>query len=263
MNIKIPYEPNRQKISSDALSDFYAVLEQIINFYQESLMLYSVSRDSIMPKEIPARSGEAYGYLKYSIPKIQITERDEFHSEIYPVRLFQNTIVNIASCYEIYLRELAKEIYRYNQELLKIDEKQLTTKEILSYESLAELCDELIEKSVTNLIMLTYPDIVKKFESKFHIGIHSKKSPMTIFEVHHFLEVRNIIVHNEGHASKLFFQRLNSYDEKSPLEIKGELNSPKTDFEYIASFKDKLILLAEHIDNEARSKWKTTEYTNK
>jgi len=263
MTIELPYKPKIQEITTDALSDFYATISQIINFYQESLMIYSITRDSILPKSIPKRVGKANGYREFSIPEIQIKERNDFHSGIYPVRLFQNTIVNIASCYEIYIRELAEEIYRYNEDLLKNSEKQFTTEEIFAFSSMKDLKEELINRSVTKLIMSNYPNLVNKYESRFHIGIHSSKSPVTLFEVHHFLEVRNIIVHNEGHASKLFFERLKNYFELSPLNIKKPNDSPELNFEYLNKFKDKLIVLAEFIDNQAMQKWQTTKFEHK
>ncbi len=263
MKIELPFTPNRKKKTTEALSDFYAVLSQIINFYQESLMMYSATRDSILPKSIPERNGKAYLSQTYTIPAIQILERKEFHSEIYPIRLYNNTITNIASVYEIYLRELATEIYRYNTELLKIDEKQLSSREILDFKSIDDIKEELIDRSVTKLVMSSYPDLVSKFESRFHIGIHNKKSPMTQYELHHFLEVRNIIVHNEGHASKLFFNRLKEYSEVSPLGIFEEFFRPELNFDYLNSFREKLTNLVEFIDAQAKEKWKTTEYEHK
>ena len=263
MKIELPYRPIRQKKTTDSLSDLYATMSQVVNFYQESLMMYSATRDSILPKSIPERSGRAYGYKNYTIPSIQIIERDDFHSEIYPVRLFHNTIVNIASSYEIYLRDLATEIYRYNTDLLKIDEKQLSTREVLEFENVDDIKAELIDRSVTNLIMSNYPDLVKRYESRFHIGIHGKRAALSLHETHHFLEVRNLIVHNDGHASKLFFKRLKGYDKKSPLGILDKHNSAELNFEYLNEFRDKLIALSEFIDAQAMNKWETTEYENK
>jgi hypothetical protein len=263
MKIELPYKLQKSQKTTDSLSDFYAVLSQVINFYQESLMMYSATRDSIIPKLIPERKGQAYGYKSYTIPSMLILERSDFHSELYPIRLFNNTIVNTASAFEIYLRDLATEIYRYNSELLKIDEKQLSSKEILEFNNLDDIKEELIERAVTNLIMNNYPELVKKFESRFHIGIHSAKSPISQYEIHHFLEVRNIIVHNEGHASKLFFTRLNKYALSSPLGIDMEFSTPNLNFEYLNEFKDKLIELAEFIDIQAKERWETTVFEHK
>ena len=254
MTIEIPYFPLVQDKSSDSLHDFYINICNLINFFQESLMLYSVSRNLTLPDKIAAINGRTHFQI-YQIPDIIINNRIDYQSDNYPLYLFYNHIVNISSLYEIYIRDIANEVIWANSELLSNDEKQLTTKEILSYNNLEDLRIELTDRATNKLIMSQYPNLVHKFNKKFHVGIHCEKSPMTLFEMHHFLEVRNIIVHNDGRASSIFYKRLNDYCLPSPLGIKGELCSPNLDFDYIIKFKDKLISLVEYIDKEVTKKW--------
>ena len=262
MKCLLPYTSKRLDILTDSLIDFYDMLDQIINFYQESLMMYCVIKDSSLPQYIPEKKGKVFGYLNYTIPKIEINGRDKNYLDFYPVRLFRNTIVNIASCYEIYLRDLAEEIYHYNKILLEKKRKQYSKNSIASLKSVRNSEEQLVEQLVNDIIHGNYSDKVKKFENAFNVRLHSMKSPLSLFEMHHFFEVRNIIVHEDGYASKMFFKKLNRYSKPSPLGIKNEFNSPEINFSYINQFKDKLKAFAELTDNKVRAKWKTSEITH-
>lgn len=255
--MKVPYDIECPKWATDALKDFYIRFERIINFYQESLMMYRLVEGSEAPNNISSKK-ETLITKQFELPPMEIVNRNKGVLKFYPIQLFYNSIINIVSGYEQYLKEIATELFIWNEELLETNEKQLTTSEILDYHDMDDLKEDLTERAVTKLMMSSYPNLVSKFERYFHTGIHDKSSPISLFEMHHLIEVRNIIVHNDGHHTSLFEDRLKQYESKSPLGLDGAYSSPKINFDYINTFKDKVLLLTQHIDKQIISKWATS-----
>lgn len=220
-------------------------------------MMYRIVEDSHLPEYIPEKQIKSrLGNIQ--LPNLKLQGRNTRQLELYPTLLFKNSIINISSSFEQYIKEIVSEIYTWNEGLLNINEKQLTTSEILEFDSIDSIKQELAERAVTALIMSNYPNIVAKFERKFHVGIHDKSAPIELFEMHHFIEIRNIIVHNDGYCSSLFLKRLENYNLESPLGVTESHSSVKIDFDYIDTIKDKIISLICHIDKQVRLKWKTS-----
>ena len=168
-------------------------------------------------------------------------------------------IVQLASHFETYLAELANEIYYANEELLSINECQLTTREIFELGSIKRIRHHLKRKAVLKLIgNRTYPSIVKAFQDTLHIGIHSGQSPATQAEIHHFIEVRNIVVHNDGQASQPYFARMSNYDPAPPRMLQNVGDSLLVDFTWLFEVAEKLLGLADFVDAEVLKRWITT-----
>ena len=62
-----------------------------------------------------------------------------------------------------------------------------------------------MERNLKNVVLA---DLDKEQNKK------KSKKKIFLFEVHDFLEVRNVIVHNDSHPSEQYFERMRVYNQK-------------------------------------------------
>ena len=170
-----------------------------------------------------------------------------------PMRLFGAAWVQLATIYEVYLAELIGEALRDNLELISIEEKQLTTAEIFALGDFGKIRERLIDRWVFKFGMGSYPVKVDRLQSKFHIGIHSDRAPIEIFDVHDFVEVRNVLSHSDGHASSEYHERMSGYGRQTLL--RGRYASPTVDFRWLMGFSERLAELCDFIELEMSDRW--------
>lgn len=102
--------------------------------------------------------------------------------------------------------------------------------------------------------------MVKTISSLFKIEFHGTKSSMTLFEVHDFFEVRNVIVHNDGTAGQLYFPRMKNYKEQSFIkETKSKRGYLDIDFNWFFNKAEKFLHQCNFIDEQLTKKWKTSK----
>ena len=261
-NINFPFFIQANNKVSDALSDFYIGYSHCINYICEVLLLNQVGKSVLKENEV-FKPILKYGYKNEDVapcPTITIKNIDEsigLHS--LSENLFNLSLSQIVSYYDLFLNQLTLDILVRNKDILAIEELQLTTKTIFSLENLENMVGYLAEKKALEHAMLSYPKRVEVFERMFHVGIHSKKSPVTLELVHDIIEVRNVIVHNDGYASSLYFARLSPYIKNGykPL-LKDEYDTKEIDFIWLIRISTDLLKLAIYIDEQASLKWTTT-----
>lgn len=169
--------------------------------------------------------------------------------------LFYTGITQLVSCYEMYVGTLAEEIYQYNPKLLAVVERQLTSAELIALGSYEDIVESLINRATSNLLTLAYPSMVQRFNREFHVGIHHAEAPATLFEVHHLIEQRNIIIHNGGRASHLYIERMNAYKGEAILKKYEDI---PINFEKFFDYLYMLSALGDYIDKKVQAKWVTT-----
>lgn len=261
-NIDFPFFIQANNKVSDALSDFYIGYSHCINYLCEVLLLNQVDKSVLKEKEV-FRPIFKYGYNNEKVapcPTITIKNIDESIG-LYSLveNLFNLSLSQIVSLYDFYLNQITLDILIRNNDILAIDEHQLTTKTIFSLENLDNIAGYLAEKKVLEHAMLSYPKRVDVFQRMFHVGIHSIKSPISLELVHDIVEVRNVIMHNDGYASSLYFARLSPYIQNGykPL-LKDEYDTREIDFIWLIRISTDLLKLAVFIDEQVSLKWKTT-----
>jgi hypothetical protein len=256
-DLELPFWKTIPKPKSDALDDVQIRFNHLINFAGGVLAtLSSLDTNQERENEVIQVNLKPKNEKAVISPKIKVkSEEWEKLFSYIPTQLFYSSIVQLATLYEVFLSELIKEILKFNDSWLEIEEKQITTKKIFSLGSLEKIKWKLIEKKILDFTMLSYPKKVEKFEKEFHVGLHHKSFPLTLFEVHDFLEVRNIIVHNDGHASTHYFDRLKSYNQDPLLKDKY---SPEVNFSWLFTFGENLISLCCLVDKKISEKWTTT-----
>lgn len=172
--------------------------------------------------------------------------------------LFHAALTQLVSAYEIFIGDTARAILRDEKELLAVDERQLTSKEIIDLQDYEKLIDVLIERAVSKLTHnVTYPKLVNRFHIKYHIGIHNRNSPVQLFQVHHLIEKRNIIVHNDGVASSKYIEKLSSYSSPELLDENEELL-----VDFLRFYNDLLMImeLGKYIETCTQKKWPSLPY---
>jgi len=263
--IELPFFIQSNYDKSDALADFYIHFSHWINFTCEVLLFNHIG-ENFLVEDLSVKPKLKYGISgnkNVISPKI-ILQKARSKTVTYSLaeNLFNHSISHLVTNYEMFLNQLTEDILWRNIELLLIDERQLTTKQIFDLGNIEKIQEFLVDKKVFEHAMLAYPKRVEVFQSLFHVGIHSKKSPIILAKVHDFIEVRNVILHTGGHASSQYISRVSGYIQKGYKPIlEDELDTPKVDFVWLIEFAMDLIKLAEFIDEQVAQKWKTTRNT--
>lgn len=260
--LHLPYKRKTLSPQSDSLQDVQIRFRELVNFIGEVLLASQMVKElekSLTSETIKIRL-ETERNKSNVFPDIKI-QPDESRNLTRNIakRLFYSSIVHLATIYEVFLSELIEEILLFNDEWLESDERQLTAKEIFSIGDIDEIRRKLMSEKVLDYAMLSYPKKVKKFEKDFHVGLHQKTFPLSLFEVHDFLEVRNVIVHNDGYASEHYIERMSVYNQKTLLE--GAHYSLDVNFTWLLTFGQKLIALCVLVDDCIDKKWETTRIT--
>jgi hypothetical protein len=107
--------------------------------------------------------------------------------------------------------------------------------------------------------MRSYPEQVDWFQRHLYTGMHSRKGPLALDELHDFFEVRNVIVHSSGHAKKQYIDRTKHMTTR---RLPREYASPRIDFVQLTDFAAKLLVQAEFVDSQVAAKWQTTRNSN-
>ncbi len=264
--ITLPFRVHPRSESSDALDDFYIRISELISYVSEVLLFshigsnLPVSDFAVEPKLRGPRKRKNKEVSFYPAPKISVKENNVDNiSRNFSRKLFHHAISQLVTSYEVFLNELTEDILWRNVSLLSVDEKQLSTKEIFELGDIEEIQRTLIEKKVMDHAMSAYPKRVEGFQKLFHVGVHSKKSPMGLVELHDLIEVRNVIQHNDGHGSTHYIQRMSVYKDLDYTNlIKSEYYTPKIDFNWLIDFGVRILELAEFLDEEVSEKWTTT-----
>ena len=172
--------------------------------------------------------------------------------------LFHTGVTQLVSVYEIFIGDIARATYCKNHELLAIDEKQLTTAEIIQLGSYDNIIQSLIERGVGKLIFnVSYSSLVERFHRVLHVGIHDHASPVKLFPVHHLIEKRNIIVHNDGIASSVYVEKMKGYGEESVLQQNEQLP-----ISFVSFYEDLAMIreLGHYIEKCIQERWPNIDY---
>jgi len=248
--IYLPFSERGLDLRSEALEDFYIRCSEWVNYVGSVILLLGHCTEL---------SGEPR--LRVPAPLIR-GHHEELEETIQrlPKSLSTTAWTQLSTTFDVYLSELASEALRLNPELLSIDEKQLTTSEILELGSFDEIKERLIQRWTFRFGMESYPVKAERMQSKFRIGIHSNRSPMELFDVHDFVEVRNVLVHTGGHAtSSQYHDRMRHYGRNTL--IRSAYGTVATDFKWLMNFAECLAELCCFIDKEMRAKWTLTTGT--
>ncbi|MBM7558155.1 hypothetical protein [Halanaerobacter jeridensis] len=258
--LNLPYSKELPEFYTDPLSDFYLRVRELVNYTGEIIVM-AFNSDAyesidIIEPEFNFETKDIESSL--NIPQIKIiSEKQKSLKEKMIKRLFYTSLTQLVGHYEKFLWELGWDIYYFN-DILKKSKKKFTASRIAKFDNYDELKDDIICELLTNLMMKPYTKIVSQYESRFHIGIH-KKAPISLEVVSNLIQLRHVIVHNEGHASKKYLTKMSNYDKEDiPKMLQKRYESVDIDFQWYFEMCKLLLDLGDHIDQQARKRWKTS-----
>lgn len=264
-DITLPFRIRPREEYSDALDDFFIRTSEWVNYISEVLLFSHVGSkmpisDFSVKPQIKGPRRRRTTSKDLATPKITIKDKNfDAISRNLSRNLFHHSISQLVTNFEIFLNEITEDILWRNVQLLSTEQKQLTNKDIFQLGDIDAIKTSLIQNKVMDHAMSAYPKRIDSFQKLFHIGVHSKKSPIELPVVQDLMEVRNVIQHNDGHCSPQYLTRMGGYDESEYTRLlKTEHSQVKIDFVWLLDIGFKLAELAEYIDSEASIKWNTT-----
>ena len=259
--IQVPFEidfPKRAR--TDALCDLDIRIRQALDFCGGALYLLGrPSPDQFTPGEARVELKDLRSRVE-SVVKVRLTKESIPNMpRTFPGRVFTSGVIQLAAAFEAFLGDLLADVYFNNDRLLVSHEQKLEAKAVLESGSIEKVRRGLIESVIEKYVAASYPRMADLFEQYLHIGLHSKRSPISRSEAHHFFEVRNIVVHNEGRASQQYLERMAEYAE---TPARNQLTERKqrfpVDFGWLFDQGRLVFELGNFIDQEVTSKWTTT-----
>jgi len=137
---------------------------------------------------------------------------------------------------EMFINQLARASFEARPTALDQGERQLTWAEISSFDSIDALRDRVVDKTVDDLLRGSLQDWVEFFESKFGINqITAARS----FDAVEAVQRRHCIVHNAGHVSQQYLDKLGEKNVSVELHDLLEVDDP-----YVQKTADILFLVA-------------------
>ncbi|EKN3438743.1 hypothetical protein OZ677_001576 [Yersinia enterocolitica] len=121
----------------------------------------------------------------------------------------RNFLVSIVSEYDAFLGDLIKTILIKKPEILNAAEKQLTFSEIVSFNSIDEIKEYILEKEVESLLRKSHLEQIKSLESKFNLTL--RDGLMILPEFVELTERRNLFVHTQGVVSTQYIKLCGEY----------------------------------------------------
>lgn len=110
-----------------------------------------------------------------------------------------------------YISQMLVQVYTQRPERLKSD-KQVTIREVMESVSLEEFTYRLIDTTVTELSFKGFQQLIAYLNKTLNLEFPTTTSQYR--DTVEWIEVRNIIVHNQGRVSTLFLQRTGRTDLK-------------------------------------------------
>lgn len=136
---------------------------------------------------------------------------------------------------EMFINQVARACFEARPAALDQGERTLTWSEIANYDSIADLRDWVVDRTIEDLLRGSLLDWVKFFEKRF--GISEIKAARS-FEAVESVQRRHCIVHNAGMASQQYLDKLADF----PISV--ELNDAlEVDADYLQRAADTMFLV--------------------
>jgi len=140
-----------------------------------------------------------------------------FNIEYYEVYFGQMAYTRMTDNALCYFKDILSEVVRKKPEILKSNDKE-SYEYILSFKSLDDLIQDLIEKKIKQLFYGSISDIKKFFKDRLGINLFENDTVEKNF--HQFVQQRNLIVHNRGIISSEFAKEFKQFTVGHTLHFK-------------------------------------------
>lgn len=149
------------------------------------------------------------------------------HANSSPATLLEKSLfISLFAAFDKYIGEVFSEIYKMNSNLYNGLNREITLSEALSFTSMDELKESVLEKDIETLRRKSYIDQFKELESRFSITLTKFDDWKLFVEAS---QRRNLYTHCDGIISKQYLdvcRNINySHDSKISLGDKLELGA--------------------------------------
>jgi hypothetical protein len=155
----------------------------------------------------------------------------------------RSLLVTLVSQYDAFIGRLLRAIFLLKPETLNASEKQLSFSQLMTFRTLGEAREFLVEKEVEGVLRSSHADQFKWMENRFSVPLTKGLSIWPLFvEV---TERRNLFVHADGVVSRQYLSTCRDHgcsldpgvEEGSKLEVSPEYFAAACDCLYELGFK--------------------------
>lgn len=181
--------------------------------------------------DVPEMLQKPYGHFQEtSVIGPDETQPADFSASASHIPIIRTSFfVYAVAHFDAYLNDLTGVLLKYYWQTLKTAGKTLTYEEILRYDDLEALKDDLIDKEVMVFSHLPIDGKIAYYENKFKIrftherqqGVRNNRYCVESDELNGIFAARNVIMHNGGIVNDLYIKtvRPNRYKKGDRLEI--------------------------------------------
>lgn len=153
-----------------------------------------------------------------------------------PSFLHSSLLMTLVGELEMVINQIARACFEIRPTSLQESGKTFTWAEISDYDSIDDLRDNVVDRTIDDLLRGSLQDWTKFFENRFKIG---PVKAAASFEAVEAVQRRHCIVHNAGAVSNQYLEKLAGFS------IDTKLNDPlPVDKEYLERAADTLYLVA-------------------
>lgn len=143
-------------------------------------------------------------------------------TEFEPFLLSQIFIFS-KSLFDFYIKDLIRNIYLENKDILEKTDKKLTYERIFSFTSLDELYEYVIDRECEKVGYLSYEELCEYLTKKLCLNLFNVEDLKD--DMIEICELRNILVHNKGIMNEKFIKKVRKdrYSQGQKIEIDRDL----------------------------------------
>lgn len=260
--VSVPFIERRHPPHTDALNDFFLRVGELRDYIGMMSMIIRTGSATVQPGAVEERVElRQFGHMVV-LPRVEVAEvpASRISAASLGWLLAKASTLQLITAYEIFLHDVAYEVLLYNDAPLIRADTKVDAAAIVGAKSLSDVRERLMEPVLFSLSTGSYPRRVKMFERLLHIGVHSDPALISLADVHHVFEFRNLIAHRDGHATEEYIERMSMYAPgELSVPVLRRYYTPPADLEWLVATTTSLLALADHIDAQARRTW-TTHY---
>jgi hypothetical protein len=208
-------------------------LPLVIKTIDESNLNAIKTHSSFLKNECELKDGEknVYTLKPEQISKNEKLKKIANQTKIAHVIVQRNFIVSLVSQYDAFIGSLIRTMYYFKPELLNSSEKQLTFSNLVSFNSIENAREYIIEKEIESVLRENHTEHFKWIENKLNIKLRKDLNIWSTFI--ELTERRNLYVHNNGKVNNQYLKICsdNSYEFKDKPNIGDELHVDSVYFE--------------------------------
>lgn len=183
-------------------TSFPLVLGTIVDSRNKTVKAHS----DFLQNECELKEGEKSIYIikPEQIRKNENLKKEATQTNIAYIIIQRNFIVSLVSQFDAFIGSLIRTIYYFKPELLNSSEKQLTFSNLVSFETIENAREYIIEKEIESVLRDNHTEHFKWLEGKLKITLTKDLSVWPTFI--ELTERRNLYVHNNGKVTSQYLK---------------------------------------------------------